>query len=124
MTDPACKTLQEVRDDLRDHVEQAHDSVVQQEVSQLKAKAKLAIAQAREKEAEAKKIAAKRGTVTEGSHPRGERRTPLVRPKIEEDCTESDWSFFTSSWERYEKACGLGEEEANTHLWSACFESL
>ena len=38
---------------------------------------------------------------------RGERRAPLTRPSITEDCTESDWSFFLASWGRYVDACKL-----------------
>jgi hypothetical protein len=97
VTDPACETLQEVRDDLRDHLEDTHDSLVANEVKQMKAKAELALANANEKEAEARKVSAENGGQVEGGRsgggtPRaGERRTPLARPAIEEDCTESDW---------------------------------
>ena len=37
---------------------------------------------------------------------------------------ESDWSFFSSSWECYMKACLLDEGEEVSHLWSACSDSL
>ena len=130
MTDPACESLQEVRDDLRDHLEDAHDSLVANEVKTMKAKAELALAQAKEKDAEAKKIVAESGGQIEGGAiaggtPRaGERRTPLKRPDLEEDCTESDWSFFLASWARYATACKLESGEEISHLWSACSDSL
>ena len=130
VTDPACDTLEEVRNDLRDHLEDAHDSLVANEVKQMKAKAELAFANAKEKEAEARKVAAENGGQVEGGSsgggtPRaGERRTPLSRPAIEEDCTESDWSFFLASWTRYTSACKLEAGEEINHLWSACSESL
>ena len=38
--------------------------------------------------------------------------------------TESDWSFFTASWERYAEACKLEPGEEVRHLWSACSDSL
>ncbi len=38
--------------------------------------------------------------------------------------TESDWSFFTASWEWYAKACRLEAGEEVSHLWSACCDSL
>ena len=46
VTDPACSTLQEVRDDLRDHLDTAHDEVVNNLVKLKKADAELALAQA------------------------------------------------------------------------------
>ena len=55
---------------------------------------------------------------------RGERRTPLVRPSVQEDMTETDWSFFAASWERYAQACRLEPGEEVSHLWSACSDSL
>ena len=126
-TDPACKTLQEVKEDMADHIEQAHDAVSKQEVEKLKAEAELALAKSKEKEAEAKKVTAEKGGVSEAGsdgHSRGERRAPLKRPEIEEDCTESDWSFFVASWDRYVKACKLNSSDEISHLWSACSEAL
>ena len=65
-------------------------------------------------------------TVTDDSSTarRGERRAPLTRPSVVDDCTESDWSFFKASWGRYVTACRLEETEVTAHLWSACSESL
>ena len=127
VTDPACSTLQEVRDDLRDHLDTAHDDVVNNLVKLKKADAELALAQAKEKDADARKIAAGRGESGGGAvdtvH-RGERRTPLVRPLVQEDMTEMDWSFFAASWERYAQACRLEPGEEVSHLWSACSDSL
>ena len=63
----------------------------------MKAKAELALALAKENDAEAKKIVAESGgqlgsgANDGGTQRSGERRTPLKRPNIEEDCTESDW---------------------------------
>ena len=56
--------------------------------------------------------------------PKGERRTPLTRPSVNDDCTESDWSFFLASWGRYVNACKLEGMEVTCHLWSTCSESL
>ena len=43
-----------------------------------------------------------------------ERRAPRKCPTAEENCTESDWSFFVAEWGRYVAAVGLKDEEHGT----------
>ena len=69
-------------------------------------------------------MSAEKGTPSSDYTARGERRTLLAWPTIKDDCTESDWSFFMASWERYECTCKLDKVEVISHLWSACSDSM
>ena len=50
----------------------------------------------------------------------------IPRPEVGENCTEADWRFFVSKWERYKRSC-LSEAQASLvtdQLISCCSSSL
>ena len=46
------------------------------------------------------------------------------RPELASEVSEEDWSYFTSRWEYYKKACGLTAEDTVTQLLECCNEGL
>ena len=46
------------------------------------------------------------------------------RPELTSEVSEEDWSYFTSRWEHYKKACGLTAEDTVTQLLECCNEGL
>merc|ERR1712082_577945 len=80
--------------------------------------------------AELERLAAGNGSaaapVGQRSEVKSERRAPMKCPVVEENCTESDWSFFVAEWNRYSTAVGLDGDKpgAVRHLWSACSDGL
>merc|ERR1712082_201129 len=99
------------------------------EAARVEAEAKELAAEADRYRAESERLAAGNGGATAaGSRSEGhkERRAPMKCPVVEENCTESDWSFFVAEWTRYSTAVGLDGDEpgAIRHLWSACSDGL
>ena len=53
-----------------------------------------------------------------------EKRDAIPRPRIEENVTESNWSFFLAQWKRYVATTSMEPQHEVHHLWAACSESL
>ena len=127
MTPDDLATRAAVDEDMKNHVYAAHTLPMEMEkiaVSKMEMEAKKI-------EAEAAKILAEKAPqsdqgehVSGPSQQRGEKKASIPRPDIEEGITESDWSFFLASWNRYVTACKLEPGEEISHLWSACSESV
>ena len=126
LTDPDCSSVAERAADLAQHVECAHNFARKERETEATVKS----AEAKKVEADAKKIAAeadklraeseaaRAGTSTSGVSSRsedqkkGERKAPMPRPTVEDNITESDWSFFRAEWDRYATATELGDDSA------------
>merc|ERR1712082_277551 len=99
------------------------------EAARIEAEAKKLAAEADRYRAESERLAAGNGgAAAAGSRLDGhkERRAPMKCPVVEENCTESDWSFLVAEWTRYSTAVGLDGDEpgAVRHLWAACSDRL
>ena len=58
-----------------------------------------------------------------GSRPK---MKPIPNPEVEENCTEADWRFFISKWERYKRSClkGASEQDIADQLMASCSTPL
>ena len=63
MTDPECENLQEVRDDKRDHIMEAHNLVEAAKAKERRNKIDLETATAKRLQGESEKIRSEKGTV-------------------------------------------------------------
>ena len=139
ITDPECTRRDEVLADITNHVEMAHNFLMRQaedETKKIAAKAQLI-------DAEAKKIVAQTAAnvqqqVVDEVDPSNvsesgsvqvnkrvqDKRDSLPRPKLEENCSESDWHFFASQWKRYTQGTHMSPAQEVQHLWAACTETL
>ena len=119
-TDEECKTVAERTAELAEHRNSIHTLAVE-----------TVKADAAKLEAEANKIRAETerdrasgdNRVRLGSHS-GEKRAPMSRPVVEENSTESDWSFFLAKWTRCMEATGVAGDSMIRHLWQACGDGL
>ena len=125
-TDPECGNVSERSQDLRDHVAMAHEH----QTKEIEAKAKQVEAEALKLKAEADKLRAEAevsgASAVVAAPVKGERKANMVQPTVEENVTESDWSYFLAEWERYCGATGLDQDPpgAVRHLWQACSDGL
>merc|ERR1712239_111632 len=100
------------------------------EAARVEAEAKKLAAEADRYRAESERLAAGNGSaaapVGQRSEVKSEGRAPMKCPVVEENCTESDWSFFVAEWNRYSTAVGLDGDEpgAVRQLWAACSDGL
>ena len=140
MTDPECETVTQRMEDLQAHIKMVHDheketmtnktNETRAEAARVEAEAKKLAAEADRYRAESERLAAGNGSaaapVGQRSEVKSERRAPMKCPVVEENCTESDWSFFVAEWNRYSSAVGLDGDEpgAVRHLWAACSDGL
>ena len=120
-TDPDCSSVTERSQDQKDHVTINHEH----EKTMMEARAKEITAEAAKLTAEAEKLRAE-GAAGGGQAVKGERKAMMARPTVEENVTESDWSYFLAEWERYCDATGLKQDAqgAVCHLWQACSDGL
>ena len=142
MIDPECETVTQRMEDLQAHIKMVHDhekelitnktNETRAEAAKVEAEAKKLSEEVDRFRAESERLAAGNGnaaaTVSTGlrSEVQKERRAPMKCPVVEENCTESDWSFFVAEWTRYSTAVGLDGDEpvAVCHLWAACSDGL
>ena len=128
-------TKAEVKEDLESHVEMAHKIPLQQtqtNTKQVEASTQQIQAKTKETEAETRRLLIERGTdvqdapVTESTAQRRfqEKRDSIPRPTIEENSTESDFSFFQAQWGRYVANTYMSENQQMHKLWAACSQSL
>ena len=112
--------------DLKQHISMVHEFTrleKEADVREKEADAKKITVDKKKHEAETARLESNCGvaaTTWSSGEQRGQRRAPLQRPTIQEDCTESDWSFSLACWGRYALACKLHGGEVVSHLWSAC----
>ena len=50
----------------------------------------------------------------------------IPSPEVEENCTEADWRFFLSKWERYKRSSlrGATEQDISDQLMASCSSPL
>ena len=130
-----CQTRAEVMDDLKTHIRVAHEIPFQMAKDST---LRIAI-EAMKIEAEAAKLRTERPTpvssprstdlsgdsdVTPAPNLPRDKKESLPRPKIQEQCNDTDWSFFVSSWKRYVEGTQLTENQQILHLCVACSDSI
>ena len=141
VTDPECVRRKEVLNDLNSHVEMAHKFLMRQakdETKKIATKAQLI-------DAEAKKIAAQTAaniqlqvnnevgdsetasdttSNTQNTRRFADKWDSLPRPRLEDNCSQSDWKFFATQWKRYTEGVNMSPAQQVQHLWAACSETL
>ena len=129
-------TKAEVKDDLDSHVEMAHRLPLQTSQNAMKHKELTTVqiqARTKETEAETRRLLVIRGTdvqdhpdpATQPTQPRfHEKRDSIPRPTIEENSTETDFSFFQAQWGRNVANTNMTENQQVHQLWAACSNSL
>ena len=53
-----------------------------------------------------------------------QKRDSIPRPSIQENSTDSDWSFFEAQWKRYMLGSNMTAAEEIQQMWAACSQSL
>lgn len=128
-------TKAEVKEDLDSHVEMAHRLPLQDRQNSTKDKeADTAQIHARtkEKEAETRRLMVEQGTDVQdlpsqkAQQPQKfqEKRDYIPHPTIEENSTETNFSFFMAQWTRYVANTHMTENQQVHQLWAACTNSL
>ena len=96
VSDEECVTRAEVVEDLKNHVKMAHELPFQlQENNTRQFKAETERNRLQERPTHTDKF--------------NEKRDAIPRPKIEENLTASEWSFFQAQWGRYTKGSNMTE---------------
>ena len=53
-----------------------------------------------------------------------DQRNNIPRPKIDENCTDSDWAFFKAQWSRYILGTHMTPQQEIHYIWDACSKTL
>ena len=125
LTDPDCGTVTERSKDLKVHIAMVDNRdrmEVEAAAKKLEVEAKKLAAQAKVYEAETARLETIGGSQAGkggpsalgglGSTALKVQRAPMRCLTVEENCTESDWSFFTAEWGHYVAAVGLEDDDA------------
>ena len=118
-------TRAEVQEDIRDHVNMVHNLPLEHQklsVKQYKVQTermKVTNSEADGDDSNPDSIAS--STASRKSHSKLE---SIPRPRIKENCTQSDWSFFSAQWERYVSGSDMTPQQQINHLWASCSEDL
>ena len=125
---------EEVAEDINRHIKMAHELPLQSSQIQLQRQqneTQQIVARTKETEAETRRIVVERGTDVESEpgdvrneRPFQQKRDSIPRPSIQENSSESDFSFFTAQWVRYVKGSNMTEDQQLQQLWAACAQSL
>ena len=99
VSDEECLTRADVLEDLKNHVRMAHELPLQLQQNNTRQY---------EVETEREKV---QGTKTPQVDKYNEKRDSIPRPKIEENATASEWSFFQAQWGRYTKGSNMSNTQ-------------
>ena len=124
VTHPENQTRAEVSEDLDRHVKMAHEiplQLMQNETAKITAET-----QKIEAETARTRLANQSQDNNENPSEKLSRVKPdfIPRPTIEENATETDFSFFKAQWTRYVQAANITESQQLTQLWAACSQPL
>ena len=112
ISDEDCVTRAEVLKDIKQHCKMAHELPLQLQQNNTKQY---------EAETERSKLKDK---PTSSSDKFNEKRDAIPRPKVEENTSASEWSFFKAQWARYTNGSHMTEAQELHQLWAACPDAL
>ena len=116
-------TRAEVMEDLQAHIEMKHRLPIQVQQNSTAMIAE----ETKRLQAETAKLLAQNGQ-TNQDKPQEQRfqqkRDAIPRPNIQENSSDSDWSFFLAQWKRYTMGSNTTDAEEIQQLWAACTPHL
>ena len=128
-----CSTKAEVTEDIKNHVEMAHRlpmqvqqnaaNLIGQETARIKAQTEqLKVQNASNDDLDG--VDDSTDTTQSNRSRFTNKRDSIPRPTIDENCTESDWNFFTAPWKRYTMGSNMTDEQEIQQMWAAASQTL